>query len=69
MDKSLRPGHRPSLHLIARSWTLTLGLDNRGFTLPNRRFAFPAAGEAKGENYRANDNEELFHGDTPRCEN
>jgi hypothetical protein len=41
-------------------------LNNRSFTLANRRFAFtPAPGEPEGENDGANCNQELFHEVTP----
>jgi hypothetical protein len=41
-------------------------LHNRSFTLADRCFAFtPAPGEAEGENYGANCNQELFHEVTP----
>jgi hypothetical protein len=37
-------------------------LNNRGLTFANRCFAFtPAAGQAEGENYGANCNQELLH--------
>jgi len=41
---------------------LPFGLNNRRFALANRRFAFTyAPGKAKGENHRANYNQEFSH--------
>ena len=44
-----------------------LGLNDRSLTLTNRCFALAdAAREAKGENHRADQNEELFHQAHPK---
>ncbi len=50
---------RGRTRLLERS---ALGLNDRSLTLTNRRFALAdAACKAKGENHRADQNEEFFH--------